>query len=104
MMPDEMKLLEGYLSDIRGDIRGLRSDMHSFMALANKVDAEQGVSIADLQARMTNVERDVVDIHSDNKDANKDRSALWQKVWQFGITGAIIAQIVMGSELDKVVK
>ena len=32
MMPDEVKLLEGYLSDIRGDIRGLRSDMHSFMA------------------------------------------------------------------------
>lgn len=99
-----IQLIVGRLDDINSQLSGVRSDLHSFIASANETDAKQGVSIADLQARMSNVEQDVMYIGEDLRNATTDRSALWNKVWQFGITGAIVAQIVLGSKFESVVR
>ena len=97
MVSEEVKLLETILSDIREDIRGVRADLHSFITVANKVDAEQGAAIASLQTSVMELQRRA-------DEASIDRSTLWSKVWQFGITGAVLAQIVMGNQWESVVK
>ena len=96
-MADELKLLEGYLSDIRGDIRGLRNDIHNIASKGSEVDAQQGLLISNLQARMVNVEKEIV-------LGQNDRSKIWDYIWKVGISGALVAQIVMGNQWESVVK
>lgn len=96
-MNEDMRLLEGLLSDMRTDLRAIRADLHTFMSTANRVDAEQGALIAGLQARMSAAERGIL-------AASSDRSRIWERIWQFGVTGAIVAQIVMGNPWESVVK
>jgi uncharacterized protein YigA (DUF484 family) len=94
---DELTLLERYLTDIRQDVRGLRADMQLFMSNANAVDASQGIQIADLQARLSSAEKDIM-------EGSSDRSRLWERVWQFGLTGAVIANIVLGGGWESVTR
>ena len=97
MMADELKLLEGYLSDIREDIRALRNDIHNIASKGSEVDAQQGLLISNLQARMVNVEKEIV-------LGQNDRSKIWDYIWKVGISGALVAQIVMGNQWEGVVK
>lgn len=103
MVSEELKLLEGYLTDIREDIRAVRGDLHTFIARANEVDAAQGAMISALQVRVDDHSQELRDLWEAVETARKDRWALWQKVWTFGITGALVANIVLGDKWETVV-
>ena len=97
MVAEDVRLLEGMLNSMSVDLRAIRADLHAFTESANRVHSEHGVLIADLQARMKTVEKSV-------DESSNDRRRIWERVWQLGVTGAVIAQIVAGSRWDSVVK
>jgi hypothetical protein len=95
MSDTDREWMERYLSSITSDMKGLRADLHAWMVTANKVDAEQGIQIAILQSQMIDARREI-------ELGSSDRHRLWERVWQFGVTGALIAQIALGGALDSV--